>query len=115
MLIWILSLLLKGLVVLGVAKVVPGVRLKGFGSAVLVALVYATLSVLFKWLMVFLALPMIILTAGLFMLVINAVLLYVTDKLLESFEIKSKTALALATLGITIGGVGVDFLLKRMF
>jgi len=108
---WLLQLLLNGVVVLIVAKIIPGVRVNGFGSALLTAGVYALLSLLLKWLLVVLTIPFIIVTFGLFLFVLNAFLLWLTDKLLDSFEIKSMPALFLATFGITIGNFVVDRLL----
>jgi len=85
------------------ASALPGVRLKSYGTAVIVALVYGLLSF-------FLYLPLAwilfiprMLTLGLFGLVINAFLLWVTDKLIDDFEIDSfKTTLIMAVL-LTVG------------
>lgn len=109
--IWILQLLLNAVVVLLVARMVPGVRVNGFGAAVMTAGVYALLSLLLKWLLVALTLPFIVVTFGLFLFVLNAFLLWLTDKILDSFEITSTPALFLATFGITVGNYAVDQLL----
>lgn len=114
MLVLIVAILLKAVVVLLVGKAVPGVRIGGFGSAVSVAVVYALLSWALKGLLVFLTLPFIIVTFGLFLLVLNALLLWLTDKLLSSFEIKNTPALILATVGITFGTLVVDHLVPRL-
>jgi putative membrane protein len=112
---WIVHLLLNGLVVFVVAKVLPGVRVSGFLSAVTVALVYGLLNYLLKTLLVVVTFPAVILTFGLFLLVLNAFLLWITDKLLKSFEIRSTFSLMLATLGITLGSMLVDRFVGRMF
>ena len=57
---------------------------------------------IFGWLLVFLTLPLIILTLELFMFVINAVLLYITDKIIEDFEIQNFGATIIAAFLITI-------------
>lgn len=77
-------------------QILPGVKVKGIGSALLVAVVFALLNLLLGWLLhlVFslLALPLVLLTLGLFSIVVtafvNALLLKLTDALLDSFEIK---------------------------
>ncbi len=115
MLVAIAGLLLNALVVLGVAKIIPGIRVDGYGSALAVAGVYALLSFALKWILVFFSLPFIIVTFGLFLLVVNAFLLWLTDKLLDSFEITGKVPLALGTLAITIGGIAVDGIVTRVF
>lgn len=112
---WIVSFLLKALVVLGIAKVVPGMKVRGFGTALAVALVYAFLSVALKWLLVLLSLPMIIVTFGLFLFVVNAILLWITDQLLEGVELKSKSSLFIAAVLMTLGNVAVEGLVERLF
>lgn len=112
---WIVSLLLKALVVLGVSKMVPGVKVQGYGAAIAVAIVYAVLSMLLKGLLVMISLPLLILSLGLFMVVINAVLLWMTNKVLSSFHVAGKGALIMATLGITGGGMLVDYLVPKFF
>ena len=107
--------LLKALLVLGVARVIPGIRLGGYGSALAVAAVYGILTALLKWLLVFVTFPAIVFTFGLFILVINGFLLWLTDKILESFEIRSFGALAGATLLLTLGDVLVHAFVHSTF
>ena len=81
--------LLSALSVTAISKYLPGFRINGFGTALIVAGVYGVLhAVLSKILKIILFLPMW-LTFGLFVLVINAFLLYITDELLDSFNIDS--------------------------
>ena len=112
---WIVAILLKAAVVLGVAKLVPGVRVKGYASAIGVALVYGLLSFFLGWILKALSFPLIILTFGLFALVINALLLWLTDKMLDSFDIKGGKTLAVATVLITVGFVIVEFVVRQLF
>ncbi len=105
---WLVQLLLNGAVVFAVAKLIPGVRVAGFFSSVMVALVYGLLNLVLRDLLVLLSFPVILLSFGLFLLVLNGFLLWLTDKILGSFEIRSFFALILATLGISFGAVVVD-------
>lgn len=107
----ILSLLLNAAVVFAVARLTPGVRIKGYGTAVAVAAVYALLAWALKALLVFLTFPLVLLSFGLFLLVINAFLLWLTDKLVDGIEIQGPGPLAMATVGITVGGVLVRWLM----
>lgn len=109
------AILLKAAVVLGVSKILPGVRVRGYSAAIGVAVVYGLLHWALKGALVFLSLPLIIVTFGIFLLVLNAFLLWLTDKLLDGFEIRGMPSLLLATLGITIGSLGVDALVVRLF
>ncbi len=106
----ILVLLLNALLVFIVAKLTPGINIKHYGAAIAVAFTYAALSWLFKGILVFLAFPLILVTFGLFHLVLNAFLLWVTDKILDSFEITSMKALAIGTASLTVGGAGITLL-----
>ena len=63
----ILLILLNALVIFVVARVTPGVRIKGYGSAIAVAIVYAVLTFTLKWLLVTLTIPLIVLSFGLFL------------------------------------------------
>lgn len=111
----VVGLLLKAFFILVIAKAIPGVRIGGFGSALGVAIVYAALSWALKGLLIYLTIPFIIVTFGVFLLVLNGFLLWITDKLLDSFEIKNLPAHALATLGITLSTIGVDHVVARLF
>jgi putative membrane protein len=105
----LLTLLLNGLVVFGVARTVPGIRLDGYGTGLWVAAVYGILSLLLKGVLVALTFPLVALSFGLFLFVLNGFLLWLTDKILVRFEIERLSSLALATVGITAGFVLVDW------
>ena len=98
----LLSLLAFSLSVFIVAAVLPGVKLKGFGTAVIVALVFGLLKWLFYNLLIFLSLPVIALTFGLFLIVIHAILLWMTDKLVSGFKIKGFGTTVLAAMLISL-------------
>ena len=112
---WLIAFLLKALVIFFIARLVPGVRVSSYASALGVAAVYALLSMLLKWLLVILSLPFILVTFGLFLFVLNGFLLWLTDKLLDSFEIKNFPALAVTTVLMTLGNVLVESLVGRLF
>lgn len=112
---WIVSILLKAALVVAIAKLVPGVKVKSYGSAIGVALVYGILSVFLGWILKVLALPLIWLTFGLFTFVINALLLWITDKMLDSFDIKGGRALAFTAVLMTIGFELVEYMVGHMF
>ena len=97
------SLILGALAFLIVARVLPNFEVRGgFGSAFVVALVYGLLKVLLQKALIIVTLPMVVLSLGLFIIVINAFLLWLTDKLLERFEIRGLGTLALGTLLLTL-------------
>ena len=85
---WLLNWLILSVSVFVVTRILPSVRIKGFATAVIVAFVYGILKLLLTQILVFLSLPLIFLTFGLFYFVINAFLLWLTDKLISEFEVK---------------------------
>jgi len=72
---------------LAIAALLPGVHLRSWSSAFGVAAVYGLLNFLLYRLLVLVAFIPIILTLGLFLIVINAFIIYLTDKLFDDFEI----------------------------
>ncbi len=85
-----------------VAKLMPTVHVRGFNTAVGVAIVYGVLKYLFRWILVMVSFPLIFITLGLFLVVINAFFLWLTDKLIEGFEIESFRSTILASIFISI-------------
>ena len=87
------------------ASVLPGVRMKSFGTAVVVALVYGLLNYFLFWAIALISFIPMLLSLGLFGLVINAFLLWLTDKLVDDFEIRSfGVTFAMAVL-LTVGRI----------
>lgn len=93
------------------AELLPGVRVKTFGTAITVALVYGLLNYLLFWLLAMIAFIPMLLTLGLFGLVINTFLLWLTDRLIEDFEISSLGMTFLMALLLTAGKVLLGVLL----
>ena len=77
------NILLLSVAVFGVSRFMPGIRCKNFGTAIGVAVIYSIINFFIGWLLVLLSLPAILLTLGLFIFVINAVLLYITDQMID--------------------------------
>ena len=99
---WLLACIAFSLSVFVVARILPGVRIEGLGTAILVAVVYGILKFLFYWILVFFSLPFILLTLGLCLVVINAFLLWVTDVLIEDFEIDGCLTTIVASVVISL-------------
>lgn len=83
----ILRFLLSGLAVLLASYLLPGVHVENFGYALLVALVLAIVNVFVKPLLVIFTIPITILTLGLFLLVINALMIMLVDAIIPSFTV----------------------------
>jgi len=98
----IMAVLVFSLSVFVVARVMPTVHVRGFGTTIGVAIVYGILKFLFYKILVFLSFLFVMLTLGLFLVVINAFLLWVTDKLIDDFEIEGLGSTLLASVLISI-------------
>ncbi len=80
------------------AYVVPGFRVKNFGSALFAAAVLALINTTIRPLLLFLALPFTILTLGLFIFVVDAALLKLGSALMKNFKVESWFAAILGAL-----------------
>lgn len=83
----ILVWLLNAVALLIVAYLLPGISVVGFGSALIAALVLGLLNMLVKPVLVLLTLPITIVTLGLFLLVLNALLFWLAGSILRGFQV----------------------------
>ena|SRR5689334_535101 len=83
----ILRFLLSGLAVLLTSYLLPGVHVEGYGYALLVAIVLSIVNVLVKPILVIFTIPITVLTLGLFLLVINALMIMLVDALTTGFQV----------------------------
>lgn len=81
--------LLNSVAVYATSKVLPGVEIKNFWSAIVVAALLAIVNTFLNPIIQFISLPVTILTLGLFALVINTLMIMLVDQLVEGFEIKN--------------------------
>lgn len=92
--------------VLGLARFLPDVRVKGAGTAIVVAVVFSVLNFLLGWLIHVALFVPALLTLGLLFFfipfIVNTVMLWLTDKVIASFEIRSVRALLISSGCITL-------------
>jgi putative membrane protein len=81
-------LVTSGLVLL-IAHFMPGVNVAGFTTALIVAVVLGLLNIFIKPILVILTLPVTILTLGLFLLVINALIILLCTNIVGGFSVDS--------------------------
>jgi len=84
-----LKLLVSSLAVFFGAYILPGVNLDGFPTAILVALLMGFLNAFLKPVLVVLTIPITLVTFGLFLLVINAIIILMADYALSGFAVNS--------------------------
>jgi putative membrane protein len=83
----IVKFLLSGIAVLLTAYLLPGVHVEHYGYALLVAALVSVANVIVKPILVVLTIPITILTLGLFLLVINAVIILLVDYFIPGFNV----------------------------
>jgi putative membrane protein len=84
---FIVQLIVSTLAILISSYILPGVEVDTVTTALLVAAVLAFLNAVLKPIMVFLTIPVTIVSFGLFLLVINAIIIIVADKLIDGFRV----------------------------
>lgn len=82
-LIWILN----AVALLVVAYILPGITVASFGSALVAALILGLLNALVKPVLVVLTFPITVVTLGLFLLVLNALLFWLAGSILKGFQV----------------------------
>lgn len=107
---WLLSALLLWLVSL----IVPGVHLAGARAALLAALVLGIANALVRPLLVLITLPITVLTLGLFLIVINALMLLLTSAIVGGFRVHGFGSALLAGLVLGVFHLIVSVSLRRI-
>ncbi|MEX0316058.1 MAG: phage holin family protein [Allomuricauda sp.] len=85
----IIRLLLNALAVIILSYVLPGVGVDSMTTAIIVALVLGLLNFLVKPFLIILTLPITIVTLGLFLLVINALIILIAAHFIDGFQVSS--------------------------
>jgi putative membrane protein len=102
MLYWLVVWFLTSSVLLLTSYLVPGFKIAGFSSALMASVFIGILNIFIRPILLFLTLPINILTLGLFTFVVNAIILKMTAFFLKGFEIKSWTAAIIGAILISI-------------
>lgn len=86
---FILRIVLSAIAVIILSYVLPGVAVDSFVTAILVAVVLGLLNFMVKPILVILTLPITIVTLGLFLLVINALIILLAAHFIDGFQVTS--------------------------
>ena len=107
--------LLLAAALLLVANLYPGVQVASFSSAMVAALVLGLLNALLRPILVLLTLPVTVLTLGLFLFVINALMFYFAASLLSGFNVTGFVAALVGSLLYSLCGLVIDAAMERLF
>ncbi len=107
--------LLLAAALLLVAHLYSGVAVASFGWALLAAFVIGLLNTLVRPLLVLLTLPVTLLTLGLFLFVINALMFWAASSLVSGFYVVSFWAALIGSLLYSLCGMVIDVAVERVF
>lgn len=110
----ILRWLLLSAALLLVSQWDTGIQVKNFGAAMLAALVLGMLNAFVRPLLVLLTLPVTVLTLGLFLFVINAVMFQLASGLLDDFHVSSFWHALLGSVLYSLWSLVIDQALERL-
>jgi len=111
----IIKWLLSATALLAVAGLYSGVEVKSFSSALAAALVIGLLNTVVRPLLVILTLPVTVLTIGLFLFVINALMFWAAASLLDGFNVRGFGAALWGSLLYSLFGMVIDSALEALF
>lgn len=106
--------LLSASALLFVAYMYSGVEVRSFGSALLAAFVIGLLNAIVRPVLVVLTLPVTVLTLGLFLFVINALMFWAAAGLLDGFGVRDFWAALLGSLIYTVIGIVIESALESL-
>jgi len=102
--------LLYAIALMVVSRLVPGFYVQGLGSAMVASLVIGLLNATVGFILKIVTFPISILTLGLFLLVINGMMILFASTLVSGFQVRGMVpafwgAVVLALLGMVIRGI----------
>ncbi|MDB5196887.1 MAG: phage holin family protein [Flaviaesturariibacter sp.] len=109
----IIKLLITVLAALAASYFLEGVQIADFQIAIIVAIVLSLLNTFIKPILVAITLPFTLLTLGLFLLVINAIIVKLADYFIDGFSVHGWITAILFSLIVTVVSFLLDKLLLR--
>jgi putative membrane protein len=110
---FLIQIIISAISVLVTGYLLPGIKIDGFSTALVVAVVLAILNVFLKPVLVLLSIPATIFTLGLFLLVINAVIILIASKMVDGFHVSGFWSalffsIILSVINAILGGWGTE-------
>jgi len=111
----LVSFLLYAVAFMLTARIVPGIEVRSFRSAVGFAVVFAILDGLLFKLLAIVTLPLVVVTLGLFLLVIRAWLFMLTDKFIDGVKIDGFVSALIGSLVTAFLNSGITWMVHKIF
>lgn len=110
----ILVLILNALALLITDYIVPGFDIVDFPSAILASIVLGVINTFIKPVLLFLTIPLTIVTLGLFYFVVNAIVLLIVDWIVPGVTISGFWDAILGALVLSVVSTALSMLLKDL-
>jgi putative membrane protein len=107
--------LLLAAALLLVANLYPGVSVASFGAAMIAALVLGLFNTLVRPILILLTFPITLVTMGLFLFVINALMFWGTAELLDGFKVQGFAAALIGSVLYSLCAMVIDLAMERIF
>ena len=111
---FILKWLCSAAALLAVAYLYPGVVVSSFTGALIAAAVLGVLNTIIRPLLVLLTLPVTVITLGLFMFVINALMFWAAASLVSGLAVTGFVAALIGSLIYSMLQLAIEFVLERL-
>ena len=111
----IVKWLLSAAALLAVAYLYSGVQIHSYSAALIAALVIGLFNMILRPVLVVLTLPVTIISLGLFLFVINALMFWAAAGMLDGFHVNGFGAALLGSLIYSAFGVLIDSAVERLF
>ncbi len=103
--------ILISICVMGIAELIPGVEVFSFWSALSAAIIISILNLFVKPILIVFTIPVTILTMGLFLLVINGLIIWIAGEILAGFTVGSFGKAILFSILLSLATYLVEYLL----
>lgn len=107
--------LLNAAALLAVAYLYSGVEITSYSAALVAALVIGLFNAILRPILIVLTLPVTVVTLGLFLFVINALMFWSAAGILKGFNVSGFGAALIGSLIYSVLGIVIDSALQRLF
>ena len=107
----LIKFILTAVLTYGLAQVLPNVHLNGVGSAAILVIVLGLLNATVKPILKIIGFPITFLTLGIFLLIINVIIVKLADFLMASFSVTGFVSALIFSLALSLVTAVVDMVL----
>jgi putative membrane protein len=110
---FLLRLIINGIVMYCIALYVPGIHTNGFGAALLAALIFGIVNAIIRPIVLLLTLPLTVITLGLFVIIVNALMFWLATWIAPGFKVDGFTPALIGGIIMAIVGIITNHLFKE--